>query len=218
LHCCDRAGTSFTRWGRRKLKLPFKALACAFALAAIPCAAQVAPPPAAAAIEPAQLALAQEVIDIAFPRDMRREMMMSAAESSMEQARAAVLSAAGDTFDAELTRIFDRFVERARGISERSIDEATPAIFDAFARAYARQFTHDELVQIRDFVATPAGSKFVRRSSEILNDPDVARANTAYMATVFAALRPLQEEMFEDVLEHLRSRERTPAAAPASGT
>jgi hypothetical protein len=200
------------------LKLPFKALACVLALTTVPCAAQERSSSPSETIDPARLALAQQVIDLAYPPDRRVQMMNSAAETAMEQTRAAVLSVAGNTLDAELTRLFDRYVERARSLTEQATDDATPAIFAAFARAYARQFTREELVEIRDFVATPTGARFFSQSEELLNDPDVARANTAYMAAVIADMQPLQTELFREVVEYLRRRDQSAAASPASGT
>jgi hypothetical protein len=199
------------------LKLPVKALAFALALVAVPGAAQDAPPAAAAAMDPAQLALAGEVIDLAYPPAMRHAMMMGAVDTMMEQARTATVSAASTPPDPDLTRILDRYLDRARAIADDSTRAATPAIFAAFARAYARHFTHDELVQIRAFVATPAGARFVQRSSGLMTDPDVARANTAYMATVFAALEPLRQELQREVIDHLRSHPQSPASAGPDG-
>ena len=102
----------------------------------------------------------------------------------------------------------DRYLSRVRASSNALIEEASPAVFAAFARAYARRFSHDDLVQIRAFVETPAGARFVQQVDDLLSDPDVAHANTAYMAAAFAALQPLQVQLFEELRAHLESLSR----------
>ena len=135
----------------------------------------------------------------------------------LAQARTAASAAFGGTLDEDARRILDRFIERVRALSNRMIAEGTPAIFTAMARAYVRTFTFAELVQIRAFVGTPAGTNFMQRSMDLLADPDVARANTAYMAATFQALEPLQTELMEELRTYMESHERH-RSEPTSGT
>lgn len=184
----------------------------AFAIAAIgaaPGLAQESAPTVAADLDPRRLELARQIVDIAFPPEGRREMLLRAGDTMAAQARTALSSNAGPAFDAGMEQILQRFFDRSRSMTERAVDEHEAALFEAIARGYARQFTAAELTEIRAFVATPTGAKYVRRSPELLSDPDVARANSAYMATVFAGLQPLQAELRRELTEYLAKRPET---------
>jgi len=184
---------------------------------AVPCPAQDAPAAAAPAeVDPDRLALASQVIDLSFPPEGRQAMLMRAADTMTNQIRTAVAEATGGNSDAGAERILQRFLGRMRALTDRAIAEHSPALFAAMARAYARTFTRDELVQIRAFVSTPAGRKYLEKSMDMIADPDVARANTAYMSSVFSAIQPMQVELRRELQEYLRSRPRQPVGAPTS--
>jgi hypothetical protein len=175
----------------------------AVALPNSPALAQSGPPPAtaASAIDPERLAIAREVVELAYPPERRREMFMGILDAMTAQARSAT-EAQGRPLDPGAQAIIDRYMARVRAESEPLIDKASPELFAAFARGYARQFTRDELVQIRAFVATPAGAKYVQRSAQLLSDPDVAEANTLYMSRMMTMLRPLQEQVRRELAAH----------------
>jgi hypothetical protein len=171
--------------------------------AAAPSAAQspAAAPAAAAApaeLDPEQVALAEEVVTLAFPPERRQAMFASVMESMMAQMRSAVFDSSG-LHDPGVEPILDRFLARIQAQGARSIAAASPALFKAIARAYARAFTRDELIQIRTFIATPTGAKYLQRSSEMLSDPDVAKANTDYMQRFLTDVQPLQAEFLREV-------------------
>ena len=180
--------------------------ACALLLAGVataPCRAQDAPPPPALTqTESENLELAQEVIDLAFPPDRRHALLSRVGDTMMAQVRNAALASVEGTLDAGEQQIIQHYLDRARAVSERTISERSPALFAALARAYARNFTHDELVQIRAFVATPAGAKYLERSADLLSDPDVAQANTAYMRSAFTLIEPLQGQLRQELTEY----------------
>lgn len=180
-------------------------------------AAQDTPPVAIVGLDQRALALAGEVIDLAFPPDTRHAMMARAVESMMTQTRTAALAALETELDDDVSRIFDRYMDRVRALSNRQIVEGSPAIFAAMIRAYARAFTYAELLDIRAFVRTPTGMSFMQRSTELLADPDVARANTAYMAATLQALQPLEAQLMEELRAYVESRGRH-RDEPTSGT
>ncbi len=169
---------------------------------ALPCAAQgpaQIPAPAVADPSPENLALAQEIIRIGFPPASRRDMLVRTSDALMAQMREGIARSSGMTADPELQRVFDRYLDRLRTVSNEASADGMPAIFEAMARAYARRFSHDELVQIMAFVSTPAGARFFQQAPELLSDPDVAAANRAHMQRTFAALEPLITELRRDV-------------------
>ena len=187
----------------------FAAFAIAFAaIASGPCLAQDAAGAAPAQLDPESLTIANEIIDLSFPRDQRHAMLLRVVDTMMAQVRAATTEAAGGAADAGIEPILERYVARARGQTERAIADHSAGLFAAYGRAYARQFTRDELAQIRAFVSTPAGQRYVQRSSELLSDPDVAQANTAYMRSVFSTLEPLQAELRRELRDYLARRTR----------
>lgn len=157
--------------------------------------------------DPDRLAVAREVVDLAFPPAGRLALLSRVGESMMAQARNAALPA-GTGLDAGARAILDRFDDRIRALANRANAEHSDALFGAFARAYAREFTRDELIQIRTFVATPAGAHYLQRSTDLLSDPDVAAANTAYMRSVFLAIRPLQGELRTELMAYFSHRRR----------
>ncbi|MEA3009860.1 MAG: hypothetical protein QOJ91_1552 [Sphingomonadales bacterium] len=187
-------------------------LGTAFAFVAAAClaASALAQPgrPAEAKIDPQALSVAQEIVELAYPPEGRRAMFMGTMDSLMAQMRAASAEVHGGRIDPGAEAILDRFFERLRARVQPAIDEASPALFAAYARAYARQFSRDELLQIRAFVATPAGAKYTQRSPALLADPDVAAANTAYISRTLAIVQPLQAEVREELTEYYKTPQR----------
>lgn len=165
-------------------------------------AAQDTPPVPIVAQDQRSPAVATDIIELSFPPAARRAMFAGTVETFMAQARRASTEASGEHFSPAVEAIIDRHLARARGEIDRVLTQASPALFAAMARAYARRFTYDELVQIRAFVATPTGAKFVQSGNDILADPDVARANTAYMSAALAALRPLEAQLMAELRAH----------------
>jgi len=154
---------------------------------------------APAPVDPDRLAMAQEVVALAFPVERRREMFTGVTTSMMSQMREGAFGPGGNVPDPGAEPIMERYFTRARAEIDRLNDLLAPELFAAVARAYARAFTRDELVQIRAFVATPAGAKYVQRSSEILSDPDVAAANTAHIRRALAAIKPLEADLLREL-------------------
>jgi hypothetical protein len=174
---------------------------------AAPCLAQVETAAIAAEPDPRSLALATEIIDISFPPGRRNAPILRRMNTLLQQIESATAATTGAITDAGAREIHDRYVAEVRREAERVITERSPATFAAWARAYARVFTHAELVEIRAFVATPAGTSFVQRTGEITSDPDVVRASTASMTAVMAAIQPL-EDRFEEELRSYLARQR----------
>jgi len=179
--------------------------------AAAPAFAQTAPAPApaptaASPVDPERLAIAEEVVALAFPVERRREMFARVTDSLLAQFRAAALETAPGPVDAGAQAILDRYLVRVRAEADRLNTIVSPELFAAFARAYARAFTRDELVQIRAFVATPAGAKYVQRSGTLLSDPDVARVNTAHIQRAMETMAPVKDEFLRDLADYFRKR------------
>jgi hypothetical protein len=182
--------------------MPAALLAAAVALAAAapaPAPAQsgsaAVAAPAGAPVDADRLAVAEEVVALAFPVERRREMFAGMTNAIMSQMREAAFGPGGHFPDPGAEPIMEHYFSRVRAEADRLSTLLAPDLFAAVARAYARTFTRDELVQIRAFVATPAGAKYVQRSADILSDPDVAAANTAHIQRTLAAIKPLEADL-----------------------
>lgn len=188
--------------------------AIGFLLAAstsLPCAAQDAapvPPPAVAEPAPENLAIAREIVDLAMPPDNRRAMMEQMSDTLFAQMRDGLFRSIGDRSNPATQQIFDRYLEQYRRLSNELSNDSTPAMMEAVARAYARQFSLDDLRQIHAFISTPAGTRYFRQATHLFSDPDVAEANRAYAARLFAALQPMMAELQREVEAEVTRRPR----------
>ncbi|MBV8685123.1 MAG: DUF2059 domain-containing protein [Alphaproteobacteria bacterium] len=184
-------------------------LTAATSLAA-PCLAQSAPDPVAATapVDPDRLAIAEEVVALAFPVERRPAMFSRINDALMSQMRAALFGGMDGPPDPGAEAIFQRYFERVRAESDRLNALISPQLFAAVARAYARAFTRDELVQIRAFAATPAGAKYLHRAPELLSDPDVAAVNTAHFQRAMDAVAPLTADARRELAAYYEKRSR----------
>jgi hypothetical protein len=189
-----------------------RAAVLAVALAAAgPALAQTAPPSAAAAsadapLDPKAIALAHEILDIGMPPETRPTMFAGIMESIRTQMRDSMAKMAG-TGDAETDAIIGRGIDRMYSAMTAKMNSRLPEIYDAMARAYARQFSMDDLAQIRVFVSTPAGQRFFSRSANIVGDPDFIEVNKRSMAEIMAMAPELQKQMMDELMAHLAKRE-----------
>ena len=180
------------------------------ALAALAALGLAAPLPAQAprvaaasdAVDPERLAIAGEIIELAYPPERRQALFTNAMDAMMAQMRSAMADLPGRQLDSGAQAIVDRHLERVRAAAGPLIAETSPALFAAMARGYARQFDQGELVQIRAFVATPAGAKFVRRSAELLSDPDVAAVNADHFRRTLAMVQPLEADLRRELTDY----------------
>jgi hypothetical protein len=153
------------------------AAGCPAPAIAAPTAETVAAPTAPPALDPARVAAGRELIAVVLPPEKRNQMMESVLNAMLrnmvagaEQGTGLAQQLAAD--DAKRA-VFERFVERQRLLALADIKQALPGLIEAFAHAYARIFTVDEMSQIKAFAATPAGAKFLQRGPDRRADPDV---------------------------------------------
>ena len=189
----------------------FFAVVCLALAGVVPSAAQtVAPAPASPADpDPRNLALAREIIDISYPLEQRNALLANRLNAMMAQARTSVTEVLGEDLGDEGQQIYDRYFGRMRELSADVIARHSPALFEAYSRAYARIFTYDELVQIRVFAVSPAGRRFFQRSSSLSSDPDAARAGVAFGTAYATAIMPAQQQFDEELRAYAERRART---------
>ena len=203
----------------RKLLWP---IAGAMLVASVPARSAPAHSPAAptaaakpAPLDPASIAIAQQILEIAFPPTKRSEMYASIMDSVVEQSRKA-MEAQGGSGDEQFDALVNRSVDRMYAEMTATLNESIPDVFASFARAYARDFSRDDLDAILAFVKTPAGQRYFQRAPYLFKDPDVQAAMERSMTQLAKKLPEIQKETTRDVEDYVAQKEKAKkAAAPA---
>lgn len=188
--------------------------ALAFALAVMPAArpAYAQDTAAASDVDPARLAIASDIVAIAFPVETREGIFNGAMDAMLSQMRGTMFASLKNDPGAEhiVSSHVDRFVAKGKTILKGHI----PAMMDALAEAYSREFSVSELTELRAFASTPAGRHFLQRSSAVLSDPSFRAANENYMRDLQPQIEKMQTELVEELAVYFKDHQ--PQAA--SGT
>jgi hypothetical protein len=155
--------------------------------------------------EPARLALAREVVDLGYPPKARTAMFDDVMDTFMVQMKNSIFKDADPILSEPGVRaIMDRHLNTVMTQTKVNIAEFSPKLFDAYAKAFARSYTLDELKELRTFFSTSTGSKLLIQQTKMISDPDVAIANTEYMTKTFALLPKMQKELSAELFEYLK--------------
>jgi hypothetical protein len=156
--------------------------------------APAGPAPAAPAATSAEtLALARELVATAYPEERRFAMFSATADALNGQIRNSWMGALNNDPGAKaiVERRLDRFLVEGKKVLAAHI----PALMDAYAQAYAREFSRDELAQLIVFARSPAGGHFFLRSAAIISDPAFAAANQSYLRDIQPLMNVMREEL-----------------------
>lgn len=167
--------------------LAFAALA-APGLVATPASAQQA-----AAVDPARLELGRQIVAIMYPPDKRQAMAGSLVENVLAQFRSS-MSDPSIYADPGMKKILDDAFAAIPQRLSSAVQAHLPRLFEAMARAYAREFSAAELQETLAFARTPTGRHYMQSSTSIMSDRDVAAANTAY----FGQIQQLNQQITAD--------------------
>ena len=161
------------------------ALVSSAAWAAAP---QPAPPaPAEIAQAEADAAPSAERLDLA-----RRYIALGDSNDFMEEMRAVMMrSASANAENPEDQTAAERFFERVFVLAKPKIREHMPAIMEASAQSYAREFSADELREMIAFAQTPTGKHYLARAAEVETDPAILDAQMR----VWEDLGPIMEQV-----------------------
>lgn len=154
-------------------------------------------------LDPARLALAREIIAAGFPQDKREGLFFGAVDAMLAQMRKVMFAELGN--DPGAVTIINRKLERFIGTSKGVLAAHIPALMDGMAKAYAREFSAEELAQYHAFVATPAGQHFFLRSSAIIGDPAFAAANESYMRDLQPLIAQMRDELTAEMVEYFKA-------------
>lgn len=186
----------------------------AFLAASAPATAQPAAAPKAQALDPRSLALAHQIITIAFPPEQRAQMYSSMMDSLVGQARQGMESLPVAK-DKDFQTLVDRTTKRMFDQLKTTMIGSIPDIFESMSRAYARDFSTDDLNAILAFVKTPAGQHYFARLPNLIRDPDVQAATQRAMAQLMSKMPELDRENKQDIDDYI-AKVKQEKAAPAS--
>lgn len=133
--------------------------------------------PSAQPDEAVKLAEANAIISIMFPPAERQktfDKMMNDFTTPFRQNMPKALSS-----DPGLKAIFDEFIEKAMARQKPLLQKHLPEMFEAMAVAYTHEFSLSELKDVHAFAQTPAGRHYLSRSTALIGDPAVIKANAA---------------------------------------
>ncbi len=165
---------------RQTVALAALALAPLASAVALPAAAQAqtAPPPAARPLDPADLQVASQIIAVILPPEQRVAIVERVTKTMMGAMQGNMAGIMG-VDDPGLQQIFARMFETMPAAMRPAMERRMPELVDAMTRAYVRHFSHEDLRAILAFAQTPAGSHYLSRSADLMQDPDVVTVMTA---------------------------------------
>ncbi|WP_353230759.1 DUF2059 domain-containing protein [Novosphingobium sp.] len=153
-------------------------------------------------IDPDKLVLARQIIAIALPPEHANAMvsrMMGAITRGSQREFSAITHD-----DPGLNKLVGDTMHEVEQEARKYLIATMPEMSVAMSRAYARNFTHDELLQILAFGQTPAGTKYLSRASEFMQDPDVQAFMTKLMSQVGVLTTPAVRSLVPKIDAYLK--------------
>ena len=141
----------------------------------------------------ARVAIASEVIAIGFPEDNREALFFAAVDAMLSQMRKVMFAEMNN--DVGAAEIANRKIDSFIGTSKGVLSSHITALMDGMAQDYAREFSAEELAQIKAFAATSGGKHFFLRNSAIIGDPGFAAANQSYMQDLQPLIGQMRDEL-----------------------
>lgn len=161
-------------------------------------------------LDPAKVEIARQIIATGFPVGKREAIFGNAIDAMLVQMRSTMLLSLKNDPGAErlVNSKIDSFVLESKTILNGHI----PALMDAMAQAYSREFSLAELSELRAFADTPAGQHFFLRSSAVLSDPSFRAANEAYMRDLMPTIDKMREETVRDLMAYFAKNPPKPSS------
>lgn len=151
-----------------------------------------------------ELAEAMAIMEVMFPAETREDAMLEAAVTMGNQVAASLMT--GPIFEEPgLRAIMDEFLAGLDDLMRPAISKHLPAMMKATAIAYTREFTLEELQNIREFAATPTGQRYFSSVQRTLADPVVAEVNQKFFSDVNALQQQQVEELQTEIIAYLEA-------------
>ena len=112
----------------------------------------------------------------------------------------------GVASDKDFEVLMDRSVKRMFDQLKATMIASLPDFFESMSRAYAHNFSPEDLNAILNFVRTPAGQHYFQRAPLIMKDPDVQAASQRMMAQLLAKKPELDRENKQDIETYIASK------------
>jgi hypothetical protein len=164
------------------------ALVSSAAWAAAPQPAASPTPVAAAQAAPAasgeRIDLARRFVNLALPPERYMELMRAGASSGLAETLTGLKDGGAE---AEGQADLDRFFATLEPVMKAQL----PMVSEAYANAYAHEYSATELQQMIAFAQTPAGQHYLARREFVDLDPAVIKAQM----DVFEAMAPIMEQL-----------------------
>jgi hypothetical protein len=156
------------------------------------------------AIEQEKRAIARQIVERGFPVDRRGALFFGTMDETMLQMRESMKGQLPDDEGAQqiLDTWLDEWADDAKGVLSTHI----PDLMEAQAEGYALLFNLAELREIKAFVGTPTGQKFVELTPAIMATPAFKQASQAYMEEVLSVLPSARARLKERLLEYFSNR------------
>lgn len=179
--------------------------------------------PATAPVDPARLAVSQRLVARLVPEGIYKKLFDTVFNGMMDQ----IFGEVGEMPVAEIAKLGGLSQEQAKALGDAKMREVMeiydpawrerqkrmmqafaagmgdvmvklePAIRSALSRAYAREFTVDELTDLDRYFATPTGAHYAAQSLIIAMGPEMTKAMTDMMPEMMSAMPVLMQRARE---------------------
>ncbi len=166
-------------------------------------------------VNDANLAIAREIVDLGYPPESHETMFFGTMDQMVMQMREGMLQSM-EVRDEGAVAILDEWLAEYVAESKTILSGHIPNLMDSIAVSYASLFSSNELADIRSFVGTPSGRKFVSQQVALISSPAFAAANQAYINDITAMLPAAQENLRTELTEYFQAKEAVEDAAPST--
>jgi hypothetical protein len=214
-----RAIAKFVFWaGAWAMVAPIAAASTSESTAGIQAQAPLSPP---GPVDATKLAAARKIIATAYPPDYEAKLLGPVMQQLMGRIRAGMQLPPGFD-DRGLHKILTDFLDSMPQRFQPVMEQHFPLVMDAFAHAYAREFSSEDLAAILAFAGTPAGRHYFVKSSEIMADPDVGNAMSALIrdsqVTSQQEMMAMQQQVHDYLIKRPDVARKLGAASEAAKT
>lgn len=160
-------------------------------------------PAATENIDPAKLKAASELIETIMPAADREKMMQNMLTPMMNNMMAGIMQNPDfqkiASEDPSVKNIFEKFIERQKNRTLGKLFSELPNMTTAMSKAYARQFSLQEMADAKAFFITPSGKAYMTKAAGIGADEDIAKWQRNWMAS-FMSDQPAEMKLLMDDL------------------
>lgn len=151
-----------------------------------------------------ELEEAMAIMQVIFPPETREQDMLETSVTMGNQVAASMMT--GPIFEEPGVRaIMDEFVDALPEIMAPLISKHLPAMIKSTAIAYTREFTLEELQDIRAFASTPTGARYFSSTQRVLSDPAVAESNQVFFGEVNEAQQVQLKALQRKIVDYLQA-------------